>query len=138
MAFSVHMDQDTTVIAIEGALAVNNRLEFRQLVSEEVARGGRQFRIDCRATSYIDSSGLGVLVSLSKAVRARHGEIRIANLNPDLRTLFELTKLDTLFRFEDTGGDGLAGQPARTSPVSPISMGRGEPYPDAPGDSRAR
>jgi anti-sigma B factor antagonist len=135
MAFSVHMDQDTTVIAIEGVLAANNRLEFRQLVTEEVARGGRQFRVDCRATSYIDSSGLGVLVSLSKSVRERHGEIRIANLNPDLRTLFELTKLDTLIRCEDTGGDGLAGQPARINPVSPISTGRGEPYPDAAGDS---
>ena len=137
MAFSVRMDQDTTVIAIEGTLTATNRLQFRQLVSDEIVRGGRLFRVDCRDASYIDNAGLGVLVSLAKVIRARGGEIRITNLNFDLRTLFELTKLDTLFRLEDAGGDGLAGQPASVKPVSPLSMGSHQPYPDEPGESRA-
>ena len=50
----------------------------------------------------IDSSGLGVLVSLSKKIREQGGELRLANLNDDLKTLFELTKLDTLFQIADT------------------------------------
>jgi anti-sigma B factor antagonist len=49
-------------------------------------------------TGYIDSSGLGVLVSLSKRIRELNGDLRLSNLNDDLKTLFELTKLDTLFQ----------------------------------------
>jgi anti-sigma B factor antagonist len=43
-----------------------------------------------------------VLVSLSKKIREQGGELRLANLNDDLKTLFELTKLDTLFQIADT------------------------------------
>jgi anti-sigma B factor antagonist len=41
-------------------------------------------------------------VSLSKKIREQGGELRLANLNDDLKTLFELTKLDTLFQIADT------------------------------------
>jgi anti-sigma B factor antagonist len=50
-----------------------------------------------------------VLVSLSKKIREQGGELRLANLNEDLRTLFELTKLDTLFNIADTREAALSG-----------------------------
>ena len=53
--------------------------------------------------------GWGVLVSLSKKIREQSGELRLANLNEDLRTLFELTKLDTLFNIADSREEALAG-----------------------------
>ena len=56
-----------------------------------------------------DSSGLGVLVSLSKKIREQGGELRLSSLNEDLRTLFELTKLDTLFRIADDKEQALEG-----------------------------
>jgi anti-sigma B factor antagonist len=65
--------------------------------------------IDFAQTGYIDSSGLGVLVSLSKKIREQGGELRLSSLNEDLRTLFELTKLDTLFRIADTKEQALDG-----------------------------
>jgi anti-sigma B factor antagonist len=43
-----------------------------------------------------------VLVSLSKKIRESGGVLRLAGLSDDLRTLFELTKLDTLFQLADT------------------------------------
>ncbi|NNM32915.1 MAG: STAS domain-containing protein, partial [Gemmatimonadetes bacterium] len=52
---------------------------------------------------------LGVLVSLSKKIREQGGELRLASLNEDLRTLFELTKLDTLFQISDDLNGALEG-----------------------------
>jgi len=52
---------------------------------------------------------LGVLVSLSKKIREQEGELRLASLNEDLRTLFELTKLDTLFTIVDSREEALEG-----------------------------
>ena len=55
----------------------------------------------------VEGSGLGVLVSLSKKIREQGGELRLANLNEDLKTLFELTKLDTLFHISNSRDEAL-------------------------------
>jgi anti-sigma B factor antagonist len=102
MSFTIAKAGDVTVVEVEGQLIVGNRQELKTRVLEELEHGERRFLVDFARTGYIDSSGLGVLVSLSKKIRELGGELRLANLNDDLRTLFELTKLDTLFQIADT------------------------------------
>jgi anti-sigma B factor antagonist len=102
MGFQVEKVNDVLVVDVEGQLIVGNRQELKQKVLEELENGERKFVVDFEKTGYIDSSGLGVLVSLSKKVREQGGELRLANLNEDLKTLFELTKLDTLFHIADS------------------------------------
>ena len=109
MAFNVEKVGEVTVIQVEGQLIVGNRQELKQRVLEELETGERNFAIDFENTGYIDSSGLGVLVSLSKKIREQGGELRLAGLNEDLRTLFELTKLDTLFQISDSLEGALEG-----------------------------
>jgi len=71
-------------------------------VAAALDHGDRRILIDFSRTGYIDSSGLGALVSISKRIREAGGELRLSGLNEDLRSLFELTKLDTLFAITDT------------------------------------
>jgi anti-anti-sigma factor len=108
MAFQVQKSDDVTVVDVDGQLIVGNRQELKQRVLQELEQGERKFVIDFAQTGYIDSSGLGVLVSLSK-IREQGGELRLSSLNEDLRTLFELTKLDTLFKIADTRDEALQG-----------------------------
>lgn len=107
MAFTVSQSDSVTVVDVEGQLIVGNRQELKQKVLEELENGARKFVVDFADTGYIDSSGLGVLVSLSKKIREQGGELRLSSLNEDLRTLFELTKLDTLFKIADTREEAL-------------------------------
>ena len=102
MSFAIGKVGDVTVVDVDGQLIVGNRQELKQKVLDELERGDRHFLVDFARTGYIDSSGLGVLVSLSKKIREHGGELRLANLNDDLKTLFELTKLDTLFQISET------------------------------------
>jgi anti-sigma B factor antagonist len=97
------------ILEIDGQLIVGNRQELKTLVQDGLDRGERKFLIDCSRTGYIDSSGLGALVTLSKKVREANGDLRIAGLNEDLRALFELTKLDTLFHIAPSADEALAG-----------------------------
>jgi anti-sigma B factor antagonist len=90
------------VVRVEGQLIVGNRQELKSVVQEAVTSGERKFIIDFQKAGYIDSSGLGALVSISKKIREQGGELRLSGLNEDLRSLFELTKLDTLFAITDT------------------------------------
>jgi anti-sigma B factor antagonist len=96
------------VVEVDGQLIVGNRQELKQKVLDALEEGNKKFLIDFSKTGYIDSSGLGVLVSLSKKIRDEGGDLRLAGLNDDLKTLFELTKLDTLFAITDSAAEALA------------------------------
>jgi anti-sigma B factor antagonist len=110
MSFSVRKDpRGVIVLGVDGQLIVGNRHELKQKVMDALDVGERKIVIEFTNTGYIDSSGLGALVSLSKKIRDQGGELKLAGLNEDLRTLFELTKLDTLFTIADTAEQALAG-----------------------------
>lgn len=109
MGFTSRKDpKGVLVVEVEGQLIVGNRQEFKQQVLDALEAGDRKFLVDFTQTGYIDSSGLGVLVSLSKKIRDEGGDLRLAGLNEDLKTLFELTKLDTLFSISDHPAEALA------------------------------
>ena len=106
-----HQNKDASgvaVVQVEGQLVVGNRQELKDLVQAALDRGDRRLLIDFSRTGYIDSSGLGALVSISKKIREAGGELRLSGLNEDLRSLFELTKLDTLFAIAETPKQALA------------------------------
>jgi anti-sigma B factor antagonist len=103
MGFSQTKDSSgVLVVQVDGQLIVGNRHELKDLIQAALEKGERRLLIDFSRTGYIDSSGLGALVSISKRVREAGGELRLSGLNDDLRSLFELTKLDTLFAITET------------------------------------
>jgi anti-sigma B factor antagonist len=109
MSFSQTKDASgVAVLQVEGQLIVGNRQELKELVQAALDNGERRLLIDFSRTGYIDSSGLGALVSISKKIREAGGELRLSGLNEDLRSLFELTKLDTLFAIAETPQQALA------------------------------
>jgi anti-sigma B factor antagonist len=109
MGFSQIKDASgVAVVQVDGQLIVGNRLELKDLVQAALDKGERRLLIDFSRTGYIDSSGLGALVSISKKIREAGGELRLSGLNDDLRSLFELTKLDTLFAIAETPQQALA------------------------------
>lgn len=109
MSFTIRKDETTgvVVVGVDGQLIVGNRHELKQSVLDALTDGEKKILVDFTNTGYIDSSGLGVLVSLAKKLREEGGELRLAGLNEDLQTLFELTKLDTLFRIHDSPDEAL-------------------------------
>jgi anti-sigma B factor antagonist len=110
MTFNVRKETNgVVVVSVDGQLIVGNRQELKQRIIDSLEAGDRKFLVDFTRTGYIDSSGLGVLVSLSKKIRDQGGDLRLAGLNEDLKTLFELTKLDTLFGISDSPDEALTG-----------------------------
>jgi len=107
MSFTIQNEDGVTIVSVEGELIVGNRQKLKDAVLSRLADGDDRFLVDFSETSYIDSSGLGVLVSLSKQIREQGGQLRLAGLTEDLQTLFELTKLDTLFQIMESRAEAL-------------------------------
>ena len=110
MSFIFARNNDTLVVEVNTQLVVTNRQEFKQAILDAVEQGARLVIVDFSASPYIDSSGLGALVSLGKRIRELGGDLRLAALNDDLRTLFELTRLDALFPLFATRADAVASR----------------------------
>jgi anti-sigma B factor antagonist len=110
MSFVLDRRDDVLIVDVEGQLVVTNRQDFKQVILDEVEQGARTVIVDFTQSGYIDSSGLGALVSLSKRVRDAGGDVRLTGLNEDLRRLFELTRLDQLFPLYATRADALSAR----------------------------
>lgn len=109
MSFSLARTDDRLIVDVDGQLVVGNRQEFKQAILDEVEQGVRMVIVDFTRSAYIDSSGLGALVSLGKRLRESGGDLRLTGLNDDLRTLFELTRLDALFPLFASRDAAIAG-----------------------------
>jgi anti-sigma B factor antagonist len=94
-----------------GEESANLRHLVRDLLNEY-----KQIVFDLGALTYIDSSGLGVLVSLYTTAQKAGGAIKLANLNPRLRDVLQITKVVTVFEIFERAEDAavsfnaLAGQ----------------------------
>src|SRR3954463_3734727 len=121
MSFSIERSAEVSTVAINGELVTEDRPELRRAVLGELADGARTVRFDFARAGYIDGAGLGLLVSLSRLAREHTADVTLANLNDDLRMLFTLTKLDTLFiiaRNDDQApGPPTAGAPPPPAPT---------------------
>lgn len=73
-------------------------VEFRAALLDAIAAGQRQLVIDLADIEFIDSSGLGALVSALKALRAqKEGDIRLASPQQPVVALLEVTRLNRVF-----------------------------------------
>lgn len=81
-------------------LVLANRQQFRHQVVEQLEDGATTVRISLAGCAYIDSSGLGVLVSISKEAQRRGARLVLERPNDDLAHLLGYTHLDTLFEIE--------------------------------------
>lgn len=99
---ALRTDTAPLVLAIEPNLITENRNALKSRVLDALAEGQKRFVLDFTACGYVDSNGLGVLVSIKQACHRASAQLVIAGLNEDLVTLFELTKCDTLFRIAVT------------------------------------
>jgi len=88
---------EVTVVQIEGTLDAVTAPEFRTLVDELVAESRKDITLELSGLRLIDSSGVGVIVSLFKRVRANDGKVRIVGLRDQPRAIFRLLRLDRVF-----------------------------------------
>ncbi len=81
--------------------AVDEAAEFRETVNELISKGEKCFKLDFKNCSFIDSTGLGVLVSTYKKCKELNGSFNIyAVNNPKVMKIFKLTRLDKVLQIE--------------------------------------
>ncbi len=107
MNFEIEDHAENTVIEIQAErLDAAIAPELKTLVTELVDQGKRRILLDFDKVVFMDSSGLGAVVSGLKAV-GEDGEFIVCNLRGVVKELFKLTHMDRVFEITDSRDDGL-------------------------------
>lgn len=84
-----------TFIHLQGELDMSNANSFKEeLIEGMISNSKVNIALDFSKLEYIDSSGLGVVVSLHKRCKINGGRLAIYGVNETLTRLFKLTSLD--------------------------------------------
>jgi anti-sigma B factor antagonist len=94
---------DVSVIDAVGRITLGEGSSiFRETLRELMAKGHKKILLNLGDVSYIDSSGIGELVSGFTTVTNQGGQLKLLNLNKRVKDLLQITKLYTVFEvFED-------------------------------------
>lgn len=98
-----------TVVELGGRLTLGDAsAQLRNTLRDLVAQGKKKIVLDLGEVVYIDSSGLGELVSGFTSVKNQGGQLKLSNLTQKVNDLLTITKLYTVFEIHDSEQNAVA------------------------------
>ena len=92
----------------EERLDAHNSGELKAEMLKLFDEGKNNILIDLKDVRFVDSSGLGSLVSGFKNASARNGNLKLCGLQPQVKSMFELTRLHRVFEIFPAVDEALA------------------------------
>jgi anti-sigma B factor antagonist len=89
---------DVVILDLSGRITIGEgTVVLREQIQRLLANGDRKFLLNLADVDYIDSSGLGELVTAFTTVRNHQGQLKLLNLTRRVQDLLQITKLLTVF-----------------------------------------
>jgi anti-sigma B factor antagonist len=99
---------DVVILDLSGRITIGEgAVQMRDTLQKLLSAGDRKFLINLANVDYIDSSGLGELVTAFTTVRNQDGQLKLLNLTRRVRDLLQITKLLTVFESFDNEAEAL-------------------------------
>jgi anti-sigma B factor antagonist len=101
--------EGVTVVDLSGRITLGEASgAVRDVINDLMSKGNKKVLLNLGEVNYIDSSGIGVLVSGFSTVRSRGGELKLVNVSKRIRELLQITKLYHLFDVKDDEATAVA------------------------------
>ena len=99
---------DVTVLDLSGKITIGEgSVQLREAVRGLLERGKKQVLINLGGVDYVDSSGIGELVSCFTTTKNQGGQLKLLNLTKKIRDLLQITKLLTVFETYDDEAEAI-------------------------------
>ena len=94
--------EGVAVVDMSGRITLGEgSVVLRDTIRDLIGKGNKKILLNLGDVTYIDSSGIGELVSAFTAVRREGGELKLLNLTKKVHDLLQITKLYTVFDIKD-------------------------------------
>jgi len=102
MKASIRQIEDVVIVDLSGQMKLGEGASIlRDTVKDLLAKGQKKILVNLGEISYIDSSGVGELVSAFTSARNQGGDLKLLHLTRKVRDLLQITKLYTVFEVMD-------------------------------------
>ena len=109
MKVSTRQVDGITILDMSGRITLGEgSVTLRDAVRDVLAKGTKHILLNLGDITYIDSSGIGELVSAFTSVRNAGGELKLLNLTKKVHDLLQITKLYTVFDISDDETSAIA------------------------------
>ena len=109
MKVSTRQVDGVTILDLSGRITLGEgSVQLRDAVRDLLAKGSKLILLNLADVNYIDSSGIGELVSAYTTVRNQGGELKLLNLTKKVHDLLQITKLYTVFDVKDDEASAIA------------------------------
>lgn len=109
MDLQTRLENNALIVALSGRLDTVTAPEYEKRIREIIAEGNSAFVVDFEQLDYISSAGLRVLLLTAKLLKEKNGKVCFANVNGNVRSVFEMSGFSGLFQMADSLADALAG-----------------------------
>ena len=108
MVLNARRLDDVVILDLSGRITMGEgTLIVRERIKKLLDAGDRKFLLNLSDVDYIDSSGLGELVTSFTTVRNQGGQLKLLNLTRRVQDLLQITKLLTVFEVFDSESEAL-------------------------------
>jgi anti-sigma B factor antagonist len=98
-----------TIMDCSGRITLGEgSVQLRDAVRDLLSKGSKQILLNLGDVTYIDSSGIGELVSAFTTVRNQGGDLKLLNLTKKVHDLLQITKLYTVFDIWDSEASAIS------------------------------
>jgi anti-sigma B factor antagonist len=97
MEITIEKLNDVSVLRCHGTIDADTVALFRKRGTELFEEGCFKFIVDVSSVSFIDSMGLGAMISLLRKTREKGGDVKLCGINKEIKEIFEITRLNKLF-----------------------------------------
>lgn len=94
-----------SILSLDGYLDAHTAPEFEGAIQNEIEAQHHRIIVDCENLTYISSAGLGVFMGFIEEVREAGGDIKICQLIPKVKQVFELLGFHQLYHILDSVAD---------------------------------
>ena len=102
MKASTRQVDGVTIVDLSGRITLGEgSVVLRDTIKDLLSKGQKKILLNLGDVSYIDSSGIGELVSAFTSVRNQGGELKLLHLTKKVHDLLQITKLYTVFDVKD-------------------------------------
>ena len=105
---STSQQEGVAVVTVSGEVDVYTAAKLRAALDEEIAAGRNRLVVDLDAVTFLDSTGLGVMVGRLKAVRDVGGDMHLVCTTARIMRVMAITSLDEVFTIHASTEDAVA------------------------------
>lgn len=103
MNLKIKNDKEKSIVFLSGHIDIPAAEILKKNLFRICENGKKEIILDFKEVHSIGSSGIGALIFFYKKFLEMEGKIQIINVNRNIRSLFEIIKLDDLFEIIETG-----------------------------------